>query len=75
MGEFYRTGMGHKFYEGTMPALVTELRKLNDNLEKMMQAPGLLGFVQKVASITEPHDTSALLTDEAKALLSSESKP
>lgn len=36
MSDFYRTGMGHKFYEGTMPALVAELRRLNDNLEKLL---------------------------------------
>lgn len=30
--EFFLTGMGRKFFEGTMPALVQELRKLNENL-------------------------------------------
>jgi hypothetical protein len=34
-GDFYRTGMGHKFYEGTMPELVRQLRRLNDNLEAL----------------------------------------
>ena len=33
MSDFYRTGMGHKFYEGTMPELVRQLTRLNDNLE------------------------------------------
>jgi hypothetical protein len=32
--DFFQTGMGRTFYEGTMPALVRELRKLNENLEK-----------------------------------------
>jgi hypothetical protein len=29
---FFRTGMGQKFYEGTMPKLVEQLEKLNENL-------------------------------------------
>ena len=36
MNDFYRTGMGHKFYEGTMPALVDQLKRLNDNLERLL---------------------------------------
>jgi len=32
--EFFQTRMGQVFYEGTMPALVRELKKLNENLEK-----------------------------------------
>lgn len=35
--EFFKTIMGHKFYEGTMPALVHELKKLNENLEKLVE--------------------------------------
>lgn len=35
--EFFQTAMGHKFYEGTVPALVRELKRLNDNLEKLVQ--------------------------------------
>ena len=35
MSDFYRTGMGHQFYEGTMPELVRQLTRLNDNLEKL----------------------------------------
>ena len=31
--EFFQTVMGHKFFEGTVPALVRELKRLNDNLE------------------------------------------
>ena len=30
MSDFYRTGMGHQFFEGTMFALVDELKRLND---------------------------------------------
>lgn len=31
--EFFQTVMGKRFYEGTMPALVKQLERLNDNLE------------------------------------------
>jgi hypothetical protein len=31
--EFFQTRMGQRFYEGTMPALVKQLERLNDNLE------------------------------------------
>lgn len=37
MSEFHRTNMGHKFYEGTMPALVQQLIRLNENLEKLLK--------------------------------------
>jgi len=33
--EFFQTRMGQVFYEGTMPALVRELKKLNENMEKV----------------------------------------
>jgi hypothetical protein len=33
---FYRTQMGHRFYEATAPALVRELARLNDNLERLL---------------------------------------
>ena len=32
---FYRTQMGHRFYEATAPSLVRELARLNDNLERL----------------------------------------
>lgn len=32
MIDFYRTGMGQKFFEGTVPSLVRQLERLNDNL-------------------------------------------
>ena len=35
--EFFQTGMGHKFFEGTMPSLVRELRQLNENLTKIQE--------------------------------------
>lgn len=36
MSEFFRTQMGHRFYESTMPSLVRELARLNDNLERLL---------------------------------------
>jgi len=33
MNDFFRTRMGQIFFEGTMPSLVRELKRLNDNLE------------------------------------------
>lgn len=40
--EFYSTGMGRRFFEGTMPDLVRELRKLNQNIADMREV-GLFG--------------------------------
>lgn len=34
MTDFFRTMMGRTFFEGTLPSLVRELARLNDNLEK-----------------------------------------
>jgi hypothetical protein len=33
--DFFRTRMGHTFYESTMPSLARELARLNDNLERL----------------------------------------
>lgn len=47
MNDFYRTQMGHRFFESTLPGLVRELARLNDNIERLSktleqgpQAPG-----------------------------------
>ena len=32
---FYRTQMGHRFFEATVPGVVRELARLNDNLERL----------------------------------------
>ena len=37
---FYKTRMGHQFYESTMPRLVEQLERLNDLLEKMLDRKG-----------------------------------
>ncbi len=33
---FYKTRMGHRFYESTMPALVKQLERLNELLERLV---------------------------------------
>jgi hypothetical protein len=33
---FFRTQMGHRFYEATVPSLVHELARLNENLERLL---------------------------------------
>ena len=41
--EFWRTGIGRRYYESTMPGLVRELTRLNGTLERivaLLQAPG-----------------------------------
>ena len=35
---FYRTIMGQRFYEATMPSLVRELSRLNTNVERLVAA-------------------------------------
>lgn len=35
---FYRTLMGQRFYEATVPSLVRELGRLNQNLERILAA-------------------------------------
>ena len=34
---FFKTRMGHQFYERTMPALVKQLERLNDNLDRLVE--------------------------------------
>ena len=34
--EFFQTMMGKQFFDGTMPSLVRQLKRLNDNLEKLI---------------------------------------
>jgi hypothetical protein len=36
MTDFFRTHMGQRFYEATMPSLVRELARLNQNLERLL---------------------------------------
>lgn len=48
MTDFFRTPMGQRFYEATMPSLVRELARLNRNIER------LLDVVEKDATSDEP---------------------
>ena len=56
--DFFRTRMGHTFYELTMPSLVRELARLNDNLERLVavvekEAPKA---VESVPAATMPEE-------------------
>ena len=33
---FFQTVMGRKFFEGTVPAMLSQVKRLNDNLEKII---------------------------------------
>ena len=35
---FFKTRMGHRFFESTMPSLVQQLTRLNDLLERLVAA-------------------------------------
>jgi hypothetical protein len=37
MDEFFRTVMGRKFIDGTMPKIAEELARLNKNLEALLE--------------------------------------
>ncbi|AEI69177.1 hypothetical protein [Corallococcus macrosporus] len=53
---FFQTYMGQRFYESTMPSLVRELKRLNDNLERLVpMAEQLAG--QQPPSSAEPTTT------------------
>lgn len=52
--DFFRTRMGHTFYESTMPSLVRELGRLNDNLERLVAIAE-----KREAKPTEPAPTLA----------------
>lgn len=56
--EFFQTYMGQRFYETTMPQLVRQLERLNDNLERLVAVAEQLAN-QKGASSAEPvHPTT-----------------
>jgi hypothetical protein len=42
-GDFYRTGMGQKFFERTLPALVSELAQLRKAVAQLTKALGARG--------------------------------
>ena len=33
--KFFQTIMGQRFIEGTVPAVLTQIKRLNDNLERL----------------------------------------
>ena len=37
MSEFFKTRMGQRFYEHTMPELVKQLQRLNELLEQLLR--------------------------------------
>ncbi|GEL74884.1 hypothetical protein [Myxococcus virescens] len=50
---FFQTYMGQRFYESTMPQLVRQLTRLNDNLERLV-AVAEQHAGQKQSSSVEP---------------------
>lgn len=36
---FYKTAMGREFFDRSVPSLIRELRRLNENLEKFTKPP------------------------------------
>ena len=36
--KFFQTVMGRKFFEGVVPSLISQLKKLNENLERIADA-------------------------------------
>ncbi len=56
MTDFHATHMGRRFYESTLPELVAQLRRLNENLER---------FIDRTEYRPQPHDTHAR-EDEAE---------
>jgi len=58
--EFWQSRMGHTFYEGTMPSLVRELKKLNENMEKVADGsllPKLATALMNVPLVEVPKPT------------------
>jgi hypothetical protein len=56
--DFFRTRMGQTFYEATMPSLVRELARLNQNLER------LVALVEKPAAKPTEHVPAATAPEE-----------
>ncbi|CAM4543445.1 hypothetical protein [Myxococcus xanthus] len=50
---FFQTYMGQRFYETTMPQLVRQLGRLNDNLERLVTVAEQLAG-QKQSTSAEP---------------------
>lgn len=72
--EFFNTLMGRTFYEGTMPELVRQLKRLNDNLEKLaaQQQPAEpvrppKDVCDECYNLIDPKNPSMVSTDHAKS--------
>ena len=48
--KFFQTGMGHRFYEHTVPELLKQLTRLNDLLERLVTAK------ESTDGTPQPHD-------------------
>ena len=56
---FHQTRMGHAFLEGTMPALVRELARLNANLERLLAVAEREGKNVAPSAPTDPDPEGA----------------
>lgn len=45
---FYKTPMGREFFDRSMPSLVKELRRLNENLEKLVKQTEVKSLVEEI---------------------------
>jgi len=56
--DFFRTRMGQTFYEATMPSLVRELARLNQNLERLvaLAEKGEAKLAEPVPAATAPEE-------------------
>ena len=52
--EFYQTYMGRSFYENQLPSLIRELKRLNENLEKMQSKPDAAAKAYEAWRDTQP---------------------
>lgn len=69
--EFFQTRMGRTFYEGTMPGLVKQLKRINDNLERA-DVP----VQEKKDRVTLTRETyNALLLQAGRSIPSSDTPP
>ncbi|RKH35630.1 hypothetical protein D7Y13_07705 [Corallococcus praedator] len=48
---FFQTHMGQRFYEGTMPQLIRELTRLNNNLERLVAVAEQLSGPKQSSSV------------------------
>ena len=55
---FHLTRMGQRYYEATMPALVRELSRLNDNIERLLAVTEGDAKVEDGASTDTPPEES-----------------